>query len=409
MRINSILLLLSLSFVTTISTYDLPNKLKSAASRNLLALKHHKIDIKHHYTPPVDTKPIHHKKSNKHKNPDKPKSPDKSKKTVNRLELIKQSTRLVQPKYFFDDIFQGFSSVEEFQQTFPAQYFSFASQKFTANTILVNIRNANKIEPVELFVSGVINAFNTPGIEFVAIDEINPNSFASKKGGKYNKNELNKNANNFLQKLKSFGENPKYQGRINVFITNLSPRFFSNYPEFAIFISEILKLAHNNYIGIVYSENYRAPITAAFSNVCLSSSNNRQGCLDSLNAPLNKYQWTSTKNSPKKAINNFRSLMKTLCAECDVDKLVMPTFGLSNQNGVSLNNCFKSGGDCRDDLVRLSSLVTELKDELHIAFYGAAHVTDTRNLIIQNGNYYDVEGLYCEIISAAYPELNKCL
>ena len=429
MRINSILLFLSLSFITISSCekFDITDKLNLATSRNLLSLKNHhnkpqnnfiktnhpEKNVKHN----VDNSVKHNVDNPVKHNVDKPLKKNFSKKTVknlkknrvNRLDLVNQNGKPIQPKYFFDDIFQGFNSVEEFQETFPAEYFSFASQKFTANTILVNIRNPNKIEPVELFVSGVINAFNTPGVEFVAVDEINPNSFSRKKGGKYDKNEMNKNADNFLKKLKFFGENPKYQGRINVFITNLSPRFFSNYPDFAIFISEILRLAHNNYIGIVYSENYRAPITASFANVCLTSSNNRQGCIDSLNAPLNSYQWSSTKNSPKSAINNFRALMKTLCGECDVNKLVMPTFGLSNINGVSLNNCFKNGGDCMDDLDRLSDLVIELKDESHIAFYGAAHVTDTSNLIIHNGDNYDVEALYCEIISATYPELNKCL
>jgi len=167
-------------------------------------------------------------------------------------------------------------------------------------------------------------------------------------------------------------------------------------------------LAHNKYIGIIYAENYRAPITGAFANVCLSTSNNRQGCIDSLNAPLNSYQWSSTKSSPVEAIQNFRNLMKTLCAECNVNKIVMPTYGLSNINGVSINNCFKKGGDCRNDLTAISDLITSLIDEPHVAFYGAAHLTDTRNLIIQNGNYYDVEAFYCEIIDAAYPKLGHC-
>jgi len=73
-----------------------------------------------------------------------------------------------------------------------------------------------------------------------------------------------------------------------------------------------------------------------------------------------------------------------------------------------MNNCFKNGGDCRDDLVAIGNLVKELKNEPHIAFYGAAHVSDTKNLIIQNGDYYDIESFYCEIITAAYPELDTC-
>lgn len=402
MRINTILLLLSLSFVSTISSIEIEDNIITKNSRNLLSIKKNHKAINH----PIHHKNIEHKKNNPIKSPIKIKNKN-HKKIVKKLTLTKQTNRPEQPKYFFDDIFKGFKDVADFQQTFPAEYFSLASQSFTANTLLVNLRG-NKIDPVGYFENGVKNAFNIPGIQFVAIDEINPNSFAPKIKGKYNKKILYSNANLFLQKLKSFGENNIYQGRINLFVTNISPRLFSNYPNYANFIREILRLAQHNYIGIIYSENYRGPITSSFANVCLSSSNNRQGCIDSLNAPINLYEWSSTKNNPKNAINNFRKLMKTLCKECDVNKLVMPTFGLSNQNGVCLNNCFKKNGNCQDDLLKLRSLVKELKDEKHVAFYGAAHVTDTTDLIIQNGDYYNVEALYCEIIVAAYPELNKC-
>lgn len=440
MRINSILLVFSLSFVANIS--GLQDNPRLSSSRNLLASKNHyhptHIQIHpntphphpsqvHKNTPHLSPNPKKHQESrvnerNKiieknRKNEKKNEKKNENKKVdskslykntkVKKLILTSQPVRPSQPKYFYDDVFSSFNQLSDFQTIFPPQYFSFASQKFTSNTVLVNIRG-KKINPVGFFETGIKNAFSTPGIEFASVDEINPNSFAPKKNGKYNKSILYSNAVNFLKKLKEFSDSPIYKGRINLFVTNVSPRFFSNYPGFAAFIGELLRLSHNNYIGLIFAENYRAPITAAFANVCLSSSNNRQGCIDSLNAPLNSYQWSSTKNNAKSAISNFRSLMKSLCNECDIERTVFPTFGLSNQNGVSLNNCFKTGSDCRDDLIELTDLITQLKDEAHVAFYGAAHVTDTRNLIIQNGNYYDVEALYCEIITAAYPELGTC-
>lgn len=91
-----------------------------------------------------------------------------------------------------------------------------------------------------------------------------------------------------------------------------------------------------------------------------------------------------------------------------MSELVMPTFGLSNTNGVVLNGCFKKVG-CRNDLVKISNLIKSFaNDNTKVAFYGAHHLVDTTELVIQNGKYYTIESLICEITSAAMPNEITC-
>jgi len=377
MRINTLILIFSISLLSNI-----PYSLSKSHPK-----KHH-LQLNHHHITKIDI-PQNHKHPN----------------IVKKLSLITQADKPEQSKYYFDEIFSGFNSLEDFQLTFPPQYFAFSSQKFTGNSALINIRNQKN--PSQYFESQVNIQFLNPNIKFIFVDEIDPDVFAKKKNNKFNQKILYSRINSFLSTLHKLSQ--KYPGRINLFITNISPSLFSNYPQYKTFISQLLLLSHHNYLGFIYTENYRGPLSKTLSSTCQTSSNNKQGCLDAINAPINHFQWQSTsKISPKQILSNSRNFLKPLCPQCNINNIVMPTFGLSNINGVCLNNCFKPGFTCRDDLSQISNLVTELKDEQHIAFYGAAHLVDTRQLVIQNGEYYDVEAFYCEIVSAAYPELGGC-
>lgn len=335
-----------------------------------------------------------------------------SPKVFTKLKLKELPIKPQQPKFFFDEVFSFFQNPNDFTDVFSPQYFSFASQKFegSSSTSIINIRQ--KSNPSQYLENQVKSLFQSPNIKFVAIDEIDPDTFSKKKNNKYNSKELEAKTKSFLDALKNLGENPTYQGRINLFVTNVSPQLFEKYPEYKHFISEILRLSHMNYLGIIYVENYRGPITKSYASACLKSFSKKQACIDSVSAPTNTLQWSSTNGrSPLEVLSNFRNFLAPLCKECNIARIVMPTYGLSNANGVCMNGCFKEGYQCRDDLSALRELVKTFAqiDNINVAFYGAYHVYNTNDLIIQNGEYYDIEAFFCEIIQAVIPDSPTCL
>jgi len=417
LKVNTILLLLSISFIAVIQTEDINelaenNKKLLGPAINVGGPNRKILDV-HKQKIPRNNHPVSHSKRNSPKHnskKNKNKFKNKKEKFVSKLEKLSlgmQSQKPTQVKYFFDDIFPNINSLQDFQNIFPPNLFSFASQSIPSNTVLINIRN--KPDPASSMTQQIQAAFQNPNIQFVAIDEIAPDVFAKKTNNKFNRQELQKKTQDLLKNLFSLSSNAQYTGRINVFITDVSIRLFNNYPEYKNFIGEILRLAHNNYLGYVFVENYRGPLSSELSNVCLKSSNNRRGCLDATAAPINRNQWSSTVVwTPSQALSGFRSLLGSLCGECKISELVMPTFGLSNRNGVVLNGCFKKVG-CRNDLVKISNLIKSFaNDNTKVAFYGAHHLVDTTELVIQNGKYYTVESLICEITSAAIPNDTSC-
>jgi len=399
LKLGSLLFVLSLSFVCALEN------IPESHSRALLSHKtHHKfINAQHHI--PENHEKTHQRVIEQHKKKEKQILHDKHSSGL-KMKLSLQPPKPAQPKYFFDEIFSSFDSVEEFTEIFPANYFAFASQKFTANSAIINIRNQDN--PGDFVEQQVQKLFQNPAIKFVGIDEINPNTFCRKLGGKYDEKTLNRKTNNLLEKLKILGENPKYQGRINLFVTNVNTRLFSNYKSYAKFIGKLLLMSQLNYLGIIYGENYIGPLSKSTASICTTD---ETMCLASANLKLNNYEWSTTsKISLPRALNNFRNLLKPLCPRCNINALVMPTIGLSNINGVCLNACYKSGFVCRDDLIALNKAITSIANmkNTHLAFYGAAHVQDTSTLVKQQGDYYDIESVYCEIASSAVPALNSC-
>jgi len=409
-KIKTFLLLLSFSFVTSINVQPV-TEINTEKSNELISanIHHSRFLLSFHKNKVKKHKEQSHKVK---KQVMKNKKIAKTVKNIKYLRLTNQVLKPQQPKFFFDEVFSNFQNPNDFVDVFPPQYFSFASQKFQGSSSIAIINIRNKPNPVQYFENQVKILFQSPNIKFVSVDEINPDTFSKKKNNKYDSKELEAKTKSFLNVLKNFGENPIYQGRINLFVTNVNPSLFGKYPEYKHFISEILRLSHMNYLGIIYVENYRGPITKSYASACLKSFSKKQACIDSVSAPVNSLQWSSTNSrSPLEVLNNYRNLLAPLCKECNVARIVMPTYGLSNANGVCMNGCFREGFQCRDDLKALSNLVKTFAqmDNVNVAFYGAYHVYNTNDLIMQNGAYYDIEAFLCEIVDAVTPDSGTCI